>query len=647
MMEVTIIAGKGGVGGSTAILQGIALLVLLLITTWIYWPGLSGPFLLDDYENLNPLGTGAGVIDLQSMLTFVFGNHSGPSGRPVSMLSFLIDSQNWPPYVASFKYTNVLIHLLCGVVLYWFCIHLFRHCSPAAKNYTWLALAVCALWLLHPLNVSTTLYVVQRMTQLMTLFALASLLCYVAARSLIFTRPWQSLLLLGLCLIPFGLLSVLSKENGALLLLLIVIMESTIFVAAAKTRWFNIWYWLGVLLPLAIILAYLLYKIPDASAGYDTRSFTMGERLLTQLRIVTIYISEIMLPNALGAGLFHDDIRVSTSLFRPISTLASALFLGSVILSGLVLRRKLPVYSFGVFWFFAMHLLESTYLPLELYFEHRNYIPMIGPLIVIVWYANIYIGHIQKDILRKLLSGICFCLLSIMAWLTWQLSVLWGDTGDLFAHWALEKPASSRAQVNWADYLAASGAPEAGLTRLMIAHEHYPQEISVLLHTWNLSCQYDLEPPFTLKQISETEGLEHYREIISTQLRVLLQNYLTSSCAYPATEELVAMFDRISLLSLSSTDRALFHLLFSDLYVSLSQLDSALIQLSLSFRSFPSPGLIIRQAILSADAENYADGLVFLKRAREAEKDRKIFVSSNLSEIDRLERDFKKLLEAE
>ena len=647
MMENRIIAGTGGAVRRTAILQGIALLVLLLITTWIYWPGLSGPFVLDDYENLNPLGAGAGVMDLQSMLTFVFGNHSGPSGRPVAMLSFLIDGQNWPPYVASFKYTNILIHLLCGVVLYWFCIHLFRQCSPAAKNYTWLALAVCALWLLHPLNVSTTLYVVQRMTQLMTLFALASLLCYVAGRSLMLTRPRQSLLLLGLCLIPFGLLSVLSKENGALLLLLIVIMESTFFVAAAKSRWFKTWYWLGVLLPLAIVVAYLLYKIPDASAGYDTRSFTLGERLLTQLRIVSIYISEIMLPNSVGAGLFHDDIRVSTSLFRPISTLASALFIGSLLASGLVLRRKLPVYSFGVLWFFAMQLLESTYMPLELYFEHRNYMSMIGPLIVIVWYANIYIGQIQKDVLRKLVPGVCFCLLSIMAWLSWQLSVLWGDTGDLFAHWALEKPASSRAQVHWADYLAVNGAPEAGLTRLMIAHEHYPREISLLLHTWNLSCQHDLKPPFTLKQISETEGLEHYRETIGTQLRVLLQNYLTSSCAYPATEEVVALFDRISLLSMSSTERAVYHLLFSDLYVSMRQLDPALIQLSLSFRSFPSSGLIIRQAVLVADAGNYVDGLVFLGRARAAEKDRKLFVSSNLSEIDRLERDFKRLLEAE
>ena len=62
MMENPRIAGTGGAVGRTAILQGIALLVLLLVTAWIYWPGINGPFVLDDYENLNPLGAGAGIV---------------------------------------------------------------------------------------------------------------------------------------------------------------------------------------------------------------------------------------------------------------------------------------------------------------------------------------------------------------------------------------------------------------------------------------------------------------------------------------------------------------------------------------------------------------------------------------------------------
>jgi len=397
----------------------LALLALLLLSSWVYWPGLTGPLLLDDYRNLTPLDAGGGVTDLESLLTFVFGNTSGPTGRPVSMLSFLIDAQSWPPLVASFKYTNIMIHLLCGLVLFWLCLLLFRHFLPASRNNTWLALLVCALWLLHPLNVSTTLYVVQRMTQLMTLFALASLLCYVAGRICLSDRPRQSLLLLLMALFPFGLLSVLSKENGALLLLLIVIMEATLFAAAPKTKWFTIWFRLGVALPIVIMAAYLLYSFPDAAANYDIRSFSLDERLLTQLRIVSMYIFEIMLPNTLDAGLFHDDIQVSTSLFNPLSAVVSALFIGALLLSAFAFRRKQPMYSFAVLWFFAMQLLESTYMPLELYFEHRNYMAMIGPLVATVWYLSSTVQQLQVPNPGQLLSAASILLLAFMAWLTW------------------------------------------------------------------------------------------------------------------------------------------------------------------------------------------------------------------------------------
>ena len=142
MMVNPIVVGNSFASGSKVVLQGIALLLLLLLTTWVYWPGLTGPLVLDDYWNLNPLGAGGGITDLQGLLTFVFGNTSGPTGRPVSMLSFLIGAQSWPPFVRSFKYTNIMIHLLCGVVLLWFCIQLFQQYSGRPKNYSWLALVV-------------------------------------------------------------------------------------------------------------------------------------------------------------------------------------------------------------------------------------------------------------------------------------------------------------------------------------------------------------------------------------------------------------------------------------------------------------------------------------------------------------------------
>ncbi len=147
------------------LLSGLIALVLI-----IYWPGINGPFLLDDFSNLNSLGNGGGVNSWNNFISFVFGNVSGPTGRPVSMLSFLIDAQDWPPHIASFKYTNILIHLLAGLTLCWVLSLLFAYLELSRQYSGYLALLVSALWLLHPLNSSTTLYVVQRMTQLMTLW---------------------------------------------------------------------------------------------------------------------------------------------------------------------------------------------------------------------------------------------------------------------------------------------------------------------------------------------------------------------------------------------------------------------------------------------------------------------------------------------
>ena len=363
---------------------GLALLALLLVTFFVYWPGITGPFVLDDAGNLSPMGGNGAIDNWPNFLKFVFGGDSGPTGRPVSMLAFLIDAQFWPPSIAAFKYTNILIHLLTATSVCWlsYCIMLAMRIED--KRAAWLALLVSALWVLHPLNATTTLYVVQRMTQLMTLFAVVSLICYVKGRMLMVQDRTRGAGLLVAALFPFGLLSVLSKENGVLLLLLIVSMEHSIFREQVKTDLFKLWYRLGVLVPLVIIFVYLGLTAPASMEAYAYRDFNLSERLLTESRVLCTYIAKMFLPTALGAGLYHDDIVVSTGLLQPITTLFSTLGLLAICVVAFTWRKSQPMLFFGVAWFFAMQLLESTYLPLELYFEHRNYLAMIGPLIAAV-----------------------------------------------------------------------------------------------------------------------------------------------------------------------------------------------------------------------------------------------------------------------
>jgi len=627
-------------------LSGLFVLTLM-VTAAIYWPGLAGPFLLDDIDNLSPLGVNGGINDWQSFAEFVLGNSSGPSGRPVSMLAFLIDAQDWPARAAQFKFTNLMIHLLCGVILFWFCLRLFRLFGIVTQRAGFMALAVAALWLLHPLNLSTTLYVVQRMTQLMTLFALLSLLSYVCGVSNLSERPRTGALLLGLALFPFGLLSVLSKENGALLLILLASTHCLFIQQKLRTRFVTLWFRVGILLPLLLLIIYLLITAPGTLEGYSTRPFTVLERLLTEFRIVLAYVFEIFVPNISRAGLFHDDYLISSSLFNPVSTLLSVVVVVAIIALAFRLRHQQPVFTFAVCWFFGMHLLESTYVPLELYFEHRNYLSMVGPLIATVWYCSERLGEGSSTIASRLVLGAFFAFVTASSAMTLSQSQLWRSEEALLSHWADERPTSSRAQTTLARYLVANGRVEEAYETIRLAISHHPSDVSLLLVSWNLSCRLGVAPLHTLQDIRLQNELRNYRDVVTIPLREFLSNYLTGVCEYPESEEIVAFFSRLDELEYSSNSRSVFHLIYSDLFVLLGELDNALIQLSKAFDSYNNPELIVRQAILSASAGNYENALIFLGRASSAYGNWRDPGSAGMTQVDAMRREITAMLQQE
>lgn len=622
------------------------LAALICLVVLVYLPGITGPFLFDDYTNLSPIGDDGGVSSWSTFSQFVFGNPSGPTGRPVSMMSFLIDAQNWPPNIASFKYTNIMIHVLSGLMLCWFVNELFQILGLSAQRSAVLALLVAAVWLLHPFNGSTTLYVVQRMTQLMTLFALASLLCYLKGRRLALTNSKKSLFLLCLCLFPFALLSVLSKENGALLLLLIIVFELSIFRSEPPGRAFSIWFRAGVVAPLTVFFVYLLLSFPDSLAGYEFRHFSLLERLLSQPRFLVSYLGKIVLPIDAGVSLFHDDLPISVSVFSPISTLFSMLFLLGLAAVGLYWRKSQPMLFFGIAWFFVMHLLESTYLPLELYFEHRNYMSMIGPIIAAIWYLNGWMQTSWPENWRWAGIPLVAVTLAILSWTTWQHSTLWGNTGDLMAYWAENQPNSSRAQISFADLLSPIGEQEESLKYLQKAHEINPREITTLLHMWNRACEAGLDAPYSLEQIAATTGLEYYHNDINFHLRALVENLVTGKCEFPGFQTMVKLFDAVDQLPLADDRRASYYFLYSDLFVHYRQLDPALIQLRNAFDLNPSPEIPIRQAMISASAGRNTDALIFLERARAADKAQSILLPSFEDEIATIEADINARLDS-
>jgi len=425
---------------------------VLAVAVLVYWPGLTGPLLLDDGPQLNSLIEQGAEAPSFLLHNYVLST-SGPLGRPVSMLSFIGDSITHGPDIWWWKFNSLMLHLLCGLVLAWFMAHLVRAGGPGSVD-PWMAgIAIAGLWLLHPLNVSTVLYVVQRMTILSTLFVFTGLLCYVKGRLLLAERPvtgWTAMAAAFAVCLP---LAALSKESGALLPVYITLVEFLVFRFRGTDRVRRaLRLGHGALLAgygaVAVLLIANSGFVLDA---YAAREFTLLERLLTESRVLVAYLVQIVLPLPGQMGFFHDDVALSRGLLSPPSTLLALLFLAGLAGAAWRVRKRYALVTFGIFFFLASHGMESTVFGLELMFEHRNYTGSPGIILAVL--AGLAATVSRRDIVA---ATAALCLLATAA-LTHYRASIWSQPVTMYQYMYTLHPDSSRLNLIFANVYARAG----------------------------------------------------------------------------------------------------------------------------------------------------------------------------------------------
>jgi len=431
---------------------GWLFLLVCLVTVVIYAPGLWGDYMFDDMTNiLNNKRLTIESLDPESVYAASMSSGSGTLRRPVSMLSFVLNRYFFGNAPYSWKVINLGIHLLTGIALFLFARLLLRsyrdHRRPALSDamVTWLPLVVSGLWLVHPLNLTSVLYIVQRMTSLAALFTVGGLICYVLGRNRMlagrYGLPW---ILTGL--VVFGGLAIFSKENGALLPLYMLAVELTIFrfrnAQGHLDRPVTGFFILTVLIPGVVVLTWLATAETSFLSGYQVRDFTLAERLLTESRVMIFYLKMIVLPSTAELGLYHDDISISHGLLDPPATLFSLTALGALLCSALLLIKKQPLISLGILWFFCGHVLESTIFPLEIAHEHRNYLADFGILLAI----SAAIASAPYERLGRVIpvtAPLLFMLL--FSYNTWLRAGQWSDNVQQAVYEAIHHPRALRA----------------------------------------------------------------------------------------------------------------------------------------------------------------------------------------------------------
>lgn len=457
-----------------------------------------------------------------------------PVGRPLALASFLLNISDWPDNSSGFRRINTFFHIINGFLLALVTLRVARYIPKLNKNAFSFSIFVSIAWLLHPFLASTSFHAIQRMTILATTFSLLCLLFYLHGRSLLTERLYRGLGWMTLGLLIPGLLAILSKETAVLIPLLIAVLELIIlnYYRPIEYRAFRLWRLIFFGFPAIFLIIFSIHYLSIAATEtYLTRPFTLTERLLSESVILIEYIRQILLPNISKMGPFQDDTSRILGL-SPYTFFAVAFWIILTIVA-VAERKRIPLFSFAVLFFLVSHFLESTFFGLELYFEHRNYMPsaaIIASLFAIAWTTSIYWPKIIASLYILLLGG-----------LLWSVTMLWGHPLLGPIAWAEAHPTSVRATQVLTTMYWNLGQVDKAKETILNGYKSNPDDSNLATNALTYQCFSDKskaskELTDTIVNSSSTLG---YGRSVTAGIHTILQLFSEGNCNQILPEQLI------------------------------------------------------------------------------------------------------------
>lgn len=505
-------------------------LVAMLCAYLGYMQGYTGDWNFDDTRILVGLSK---VKDAPTAIEFILEDR-GVSifGRPLSLATFLVNVNDWPKPNA-FRHINTLIHLMNALLVFFVTVKIARLVPRLAPHATNFAFTLAAIWMLHPFLASTSMLVIQRMALLSGTFTLLAILTYLHGRSMLNTKPGTGFTWITLGVGSFTLIGVLAKENAALTPLLIGVLEYSILslYAPVSHRYFARWKMLFFIGPVILLVIFITVKFNTIVHNFTGRPFSMSERLLSEPVILLEYVRQILLPDISTMGPFQDD----ASRIRGLSLVtisSSLLWLGLTTLA-IVFRKRAPALTFAVLFFLVGHILESSIFSLELYFEHRNYIPSLGILGAVTAFAWSYQARWPKAATIAFAAG--------MAVLLWQTTSTWGNRDMAPIQWAKSHPTSIRAGQTLAAYYQRKGDIQHAAQVILERYEANPLFAGLALPVFISQCfSQDLDKRAEIvSRITKDAPRMYYSSAAQQVLHSIVDIYQQGKCDNLDPEEAI------------------------------------------------------------------------------------------------------------
>ena len=299
-----------------------------------------------------------------------------------------------------------------------------------------------------------------------------------------------------LCILS-GIFAFLSKQTAVSLPLTILLVEYFCF-DSTWAGWRRKLPWIGVFLGLGFLA--VIYGLSgfqsigsfgdlmeDVSrATRDSQMVSRWSYLCTQFSVVAKYVLLLFFP----VGQNADPAFPFKAGFFDGWTPFAFLFLAGLCFVAILWRKKMPVISFGIFWFFITLSVESTIIPIrDAMFEHRLYLPVFGFSLATSYAVFRFFG--DRRVLATMISFLVVVLLGIA---TYQRNGIWQSELLLWSDVLSKSPWNSRAHTNMGIVLARQGKTREAIEHFNESLRIKPGDAKTLMNSGNAMAmmqQYD------------------------------------------------------------------------------------------------------------------------------------------------------------
>lgn len=404
----------------------LAVTCLALLTFLIYGNTYNVTWHLDDFASII---TNKNVYALADPLRTLL------SPRGPALLSFALNYALHGESLPGYHLFNNGIHIMASAIVYL----LLKRVTGGNRSWAFIGALVFAT---HPLQTQAVTYIVQRMAALAALFAFTCLYCYVRGReTLAGGKGYFSLQHVGwyLAMFIFCTLAILTKQNTAFLPFgLYVFGRYFLDTDHGWGRRRSITYLapfmvLPILVAIPILIAPLLRGVPLSVIGATGGTASPLRYFVSEWQVLLLYIRLLFVPYGQMLDYGYPLVAVLVSA----TTILYGSLVAALMYAAYRVRHSARLVSFAIIWFFLSLAVESSFIPLDLVFEHRLYIPMFGFTATIIW--------LLEQVPRKRYGfTLATVLIAVYCLLTFQRNALWADSIALYEDNLRKQPLNER-----------------------------------------------------------------------------------------------------------------------------------------------------------------------------------------------------------